>query len=60
MCQELTIAKMPVRLTADDLDAVKRDPLCEIEDKDELYKRIGWLICAYDAIVAARAKTANV
>jgi hypothetical protein len=33
---------------------VRRDPLCATADPDELHTRIGWLICAYDAIVAAR------
>lgn len=45
---------MPRRLGAVDLAAVRRNPLCATADPDELHTRIGWLICAYDAIVAAR------
>jgi hypothetical protein len=45
---------MPARLTAEDLDVVRADPLCILDDQDEMNSRIGWLICAYDAIVSAR------
>lgn len=50
---------MPWRLSADDLDAVRNDPLCAVGDKDEMNKRIGWLICAYDAMVARRTNSVN-
>ncbi len=56
---EILVSMMPKRLTGDDIDAVRRDPLCAVEDKDEFNKRIGWLICAYDAIVAVRTKNLN-
>jgi len=59
MDNELTAPVMPYCLTAEDLVAVKCDPFCKIDDKDELYKRLGWLISAYDAIVAARIEAAN-
>jgi hypothetical protein len=59
MSNELTVLVMPYRLTADDLDAVKRDHFCDFDDKDELYKRLGWLVFAYDTIVAARIKAAD-
>ena len=59
MDNELTVPVMPYRLTADDLRAVGRDPMCAMDDKDELYTRLGWLISAYDAIVAERLKTLN-
>jgi hypothetical protein len=59
MDNELTVPVMPYRLTADDLDAVKRDHFCDFDDKDELYKRLGWLVFAYDTIVAERLKTLN-
>lgn len=45
---------MPPRLSANELDAVRRDPLCAVDDKDEMNKRLGWLVCAYDAIVKQR------
>lgn len=59
MDNELTVPVMPYCLTAEDLVAVKCDPFCKIDDKDELYTRLGWLISAYDAIVAERLKTLN-
>lgn len=54
---EVTLQIMPKRLTAGDLDAVKNDPLSAVSDIDEMHKRIGWLICAYDAIVESRLNT---
>lgn len=50
---------MPLRLSANELDAVRRDPLCSFCDMDEMNKRIGWLICAYDAIVKQRISVTN-
>ena len=52
---EVTV-QMPIMLNAELLRAVRTDPLCECEDKDEMNKRIGWLICAYDAMVDHRLK----
>lgn len=45
---------MPIRLSANELDAVRKDPLCYCADRDEMNKRLGWLIYAYDAIVKQR------
>lgn len=47
----VTVA-MPQRITAELLHVVRHDPLCAHPDKDEMDKRIGWLVCAYDAMVA--------
>lgn len=47
---------MPRELTAELIRAVRNNPLCECETKDEMHIRIGWLICAYDAMVAERQK----
>lgn len=45
---------MPATITYALIQAVKADPLCSCEDKDEMNMRIGWLVCAYDAMVKAR------
>lgn len=48
------IVTVPHRLTAELIDAVRKDPLCVVDDKDEMNKRIGWLMCAWDAIIERR------
>lgn len=51
MFPEVKVA-MPLHLTHDMIQAVRENDLTRCDDKDEMNKRIGWLICAYDAIVA--------
>jgi len=43
---------MPLVLTGDYLKVIRANDLCSVEDKDEMNKRLGWFVCAYDAIVA--------
>lgn len=50
------MVQLPLQLTSSDLRAIREDGLCECSDKDEMYKRLGWFICAYDAVVAKRQK----
>lgn len=47
---------MPATITHGLIQAVKADPLCNYADKDEMNTRIGWLVCAYDAMVKARTE----
>jgi len=53
---EVTVA-MPLHLTHELIQAVKNNDLTKCDDQDEMYMRIGWLICAYDVMVAARLQT---
>ncbi len=46
-------------LTADDIRAVRAHPLCNFEDKDKMDAHIGWLICAYDAIIEHRGEVSK-
>ena len=50
---EVTLS-LPLRLGYREFQAVRNDPLCTCEDKDEMNVRIGWLICAYEAIVNSK------
>lgn len=45
---------MPLHLTSEMINAVRTDPLCAVDDIGEWHTRLGWLICAYDAMVSAR------
>ena len=55
---EVTVP-MPLLVTSDLLTAVRLDELTICEDKDEMNKRIGWLICAYDVMVREQLKKAT-
>ena len=52
--QEVTVT-LPIRLSARHLDAVRADPLCALDDREQMFTRLGWLVCAYDAIVKAES-----
>lgn len=56
--EEVTVS-MPLHLTHDLIRAVRDNDLTKCDDKDEMNTRIGWLICAYDAMVEARLKAPN-
>jgi hypothetical protein len=56
--EEVTVS-MPLHLTHDLIKAVRNNDLTKCENKDEMNTRIGWLICAYDAMVEQRTKTPN-
>lgn len=50
---------LPLALTADMLRAVRLHPTTSTEDKEEEHRRIGWLLCAWDVIVAQRETPAD-
>lgn len=50
---------LPLALTADMLRAVRLHPTTSTEDKEEEHRRIGWLLCAWDVIVAQRVTPAD-
>lgn len=50
---EVTV-NMPLHLTHQQIHAVRQNELTRCDDADEMNKRIGWLICAYDVIVDSR------
>lgn len=52
---EEVAVKMPLSLTKELIDAVQNDPLSSVDGKEEWHTRLGWLICAYDAMVKQRS-----
>lgn len=50
---------MPLALTADMLRAVRQHQTTSTEDKEEEHRRIGWLLCAWDVLVAQRVAPAD-
>lgn len=50
---------MPLHLTAEMLDAVRQHEDTRCDDKDEENRRIGWLLCAWDVLVAVRSNAAG-
>ena len=50
---------MPAKITAELIEAVRKNDLCACTDTDEMNKRMGWLICAYDAMVESTMKGAS-
>jgi hypothetical protein len=55
MSEPVTV-QMPLELSRDLIDAIRRDPLTAIEDRDEWHARLGWLICAYEVILRERTR----
>ena len=51
---------MPLHPTHEMLQVVRKNELTKCDDMDEMNKRIGWLICAWDVMVEARIKVPNV
>ena len=51
---------MPWQLTPAMISAVRDADSTRIEDRDEWHQRLGWLICAWDVLVAECAKAAEV
>jgi len=45
---------LPRELTPQMLRAVRQHPSTQVDDADELNRRIGWLLCAWDVILAYR------
>lgn len=45
---------MPTELTAPMLRALWQDETTKCADKEKMYERIGWLICAWDVLVQTR------
>lgn len=52
---EVTIS-MPLHLTHELIQSVRKNELTKCDDQDEMNRRIGWLICAYDVMVEARTR----
>jgi hypothetical protein len=51
--QAVTVT-MPLTLTGEMLAAVREDPTTKVEDREAWHTRLGWLICAWDVLVAHR------
>ena len=45
---------MPLALTPEMLRAVREDPTTAPENWEEWHTKLGWLICAWDVLVASR------
>ena len=50
---EVTVT-MPLQLTREMIQAVRENPTTKVEDAEEWYARLGWLICAWDVLVEHR------
>jgi hypothetical protein len=48
------VVTMPLQLTREMIQAVRDNPTTKVEDLDEWYTRLGWLICAWDVLVEHR------
>jgi hypothetical protein len=55
-----TAIAMPRHLTPAMISAVRDADSTRIEDRDEWHERLGWLICAWDVLVAECAKATEV
>jgi hypothetical protein len=53
MTAEITVT-FPLNLPRDVLMAVRTDETTKTEDRDEMDRRIGWLLCAWDVMVNHR------
>jgi hypothetical protein len=51
--EEVTVS-MPVALTPELIRAVRDHPTTSADNWEEWHRKLGWLICAYDVLVAAR------
>lgn len=56
MSEEVTV-KMLLHPDHAMLTAVRNHELTRCEDADEMNKRIGWLLCAYDVMIDSRLST---
>jgi hypothetical protein len=54
MSNEVTI-EMPLTLTPEMIRAVRDHDTTKAESWEEWHTRLGWLICAYEVLVATRA-----
>lgn len=44
---------MPLSLTPEMTKAVREHPTTSVSNNEEWYTRLGWLICAYDVLLAS-------
>jgi hypothetical protein len=47
------LVSVPLQLSAQMIDALRRDPRTSVEDKETWYVRLGWLTCAWDVLLDA-------
>jgi hypothetical protein len=59
MANPVTVT-MPLELTSDMLRAVRDHDTTKTEDRDEWHRRLGWLLCAWDVLVAHRLPPGDV
>jgi hypothetical protein len=59
MANPVTVT-MPLELTSDMLRAVREHDTTKTEDRDEWHRRLGWLLCAWDLLVAHRLPPGDV
>lgn len=48
------VVAMPLHLTHELINAVRDSELTRCDSREEWHTRLGWLMCAYDVMVAAR------
>jgi hypothetical protein len=59
MANPVTVT-MPLELTSGMLRAVRDHDTTKTEDRDEWHRRLGWLLCAWDVLVAQRLPPGDV
>lgn len=58
MPEEVTVS-MPLQLTPDLICAVHDHHMTSVPDLDEWHKRLGWLICVWDVLVAKQIEVSQ-
>lgn len=56
---EQVFVQMPIHITNELINAVRHDHLCECADIDDWHRKLGWLICAYDAMIECQQLKAS-
>ena len=58
MANEVTVT-MPLALTREMLIAVREHDTTKTDDSEEMHRRIGWLICAWDVLLEKRVRPSD-
>lgn len=59
MTKPVTI-DMPLYLTTEMIEAVRTSSLTSIENAEDWYTRLGWLVCAYSVIIEQRKQNPHI
>ena len=56
---EQVFVQMPIHITPDLIRAVRDDEFCKYANIDDWHTKLGWLICAYDAMIECQQLKAS-